>query len=155
MRPAEERFSFNMIRRILAIGVSATALAVALPASAQDAAAERTPPPQMSFGTWGIDPTLLDPAVDPGDDFFAYANRKWLAANPLTDEFARYGAFDMLGEKSTADVERLVADLVASNPAAGSQARRIVEEGKHAKLSAAAGLYARLAALQFDDSAAA
>jgi ATP-binding cassette subfamily B protein len=32
---------------------------------------------------------------------------------------------------------------------------RIVEEGTHAKLSAAGGLYARLAALQFDDSAAA
>jgi len=30
---------------------------------------------------------------------------------------------------------------------------RIVEEGKHAKLSAAGGLYARLAALQFDDTA--
>ena len=116
-----------MIRRILAIGVSATALALALPAIAQDAPAERTPPPQMSFGTWGIDPTLLDPSVDPGDDFFAYANAKWLAANPLTDEFARYGAFDMLGEKSTADVERLVADLVASNPAPESQARRIVD----------------------------
>ena len=32
---------------------------------------------------------------------------------------------------------------------------RIVEQGKHARLSAAGGLYARLAALQFDDSAAA
>jgi ATP-binding cassette subfamily B protein len=32
---------------------------------------------------------------------------------------------------------------------------RIVEQGKHAKLSAAGGLYARLAALQFDDTAAA
>ena len=32
---------------------------------------------------------------------------------------------------------------------------RIVEEGTHARLSAAGGLYARLAALQFDDSAAA
>jgi ATP-binding cassette, subfamily B, bacterial len=32
---------------------------------------------------------------------------------------------------------------------------RIVEEGTHARLSAAKGLYARLAALQFDDTAAA
>jgi len=127
MRPADERFSFNMIRRLL-IGVSAAALTLSLPVMAQDAPAEeRAQPPQMSFGTWGIDPTMLDPSVDPGDDFFAYANKKWLEANPLTPEFARYGAFDMLGEKSTADVERLVADLVASNPPAGSQARRIVD----------------------------
>jgi ATP-binding cassette subfamily B protein len=32
---------------------------------------------------------------------------------------------------------------------------RIVEEGTHARLNAAGGLYARLAALQFDDAAAA
>jgi ATP-binding cassette subfamily B protein len=32
---------------------------------------------------------------------------------------------------------------------------RIVEEGTHARLNAAGGLYARLAALQFDDSATA
>ena len=32
---------------------------------------------------------------------------------------------------------------------------RIVEEGNHATLSAAGGLYARLAALQFDDAATA
>ena len=32
---------------------------------------------------------------------------------------------------------------------------RIVEQGTHAELQAAGGLYARLAALQFDDAAAA
>jgi len=114
-----------MVRQILAASVSAAALALALPAAAQDT--ERTPPPQMSFGTWGVDPALLDPAVDAGDDFFAYANGKWIAANPIPAEFARYGAFNLLREKSTADVEKLVNDLLASNPPAGSQARRIVD----------------------------
>jgi ATP-binding cassette subfamily B protein len=32
---------------------------------------------------------------------------------------------------------------------------RIVEQGSHAELQAAGGLYARLASLQFDDAAAA
>src|SRR5687768_16235753 len=102
MRPADERL-LRMIRHILAAGVSAAALALALPAAARDAPAERTPPPQMSFGTWGVDPSLLDPAVDSGDDFFAYANKRWIEANPIPAEFARYGAFNLLGEKSTAD----------------------------------------------------
>ena len=57
------------------------ALALALPAAAQEE--ERTPPPQMSFGTWGIDPAALDQAIDPGDDFFAYVNQKWIEANPI------------------------------------------------------------------------
>jgi len=114
-----------MIRRILAVGVSVAALAVALPAAAQEA--DRTPPPQMTFGTWGVDPAALDQDIKPGDDFFAYVNEKWLEANPLTPEFARYGAFDMLREKSTSDVETLVRELVASNPAPGTQERRIVD----------------------------
>src|SRR6187200_2879391 len=70
-----------MIRRILAMGVSAAALTLSLPATAQEQ--DRTPPPQMTFGTWGVDPAALDPAVDPGDDFFAYVNDKWLKANPI------------------------------------------------------------------------
>ena len=92
-----------MIRRILAVGASAFALALSVPAAAQEE--DRTPPPQMSFGTWGIDPAELDQSVDPGDDFFAYVNGKWIAANPIPPEFSRYGAFNLLREKSTADVE--------------------------------------------------
>ncbi len=114
-----------MIRQVFAAGISAIALALALPAAAQEE--ERTPPPQMSFGTWGIDPAALDPTIDPGDDFFGYVNGKWIAANPIPAEFTRYGAFNLLREKSTSDVEKLVSDLVKSNPAPGTQARRIVD----------------------------
>jgi putative endopeptidase len=113
-----------MIRRIIAIGVSATALAWSLPAAAQD---ESTAPPTMDFGTWGIDPGSIDPAVDPGDDFFAYVNGKWVRENPMPPEFSRFGAFDILGEKSTSDVKQLVDELVAANPAPGTPERRIVD----------------------------
>ncbi len=113
-----------MLRHVLAIGVSAAALAVALPATAQE---ERAPVPTMSFGTWGVDPALIDPAVEPGDDFFAYVNGKWVRENPIPPEFSRFGAFHILREKSTADVEKLVTELAASNPAAGSAERRILD----------------------------
>ncbi|WP_305097798.1 M13 family metallopeptidase [Croceibacterium aestuarii] len=115
-----------MIRTIFKLTVSAAALALAVPSAAQDQA-ERTPPPQMSFGTWGVDPSALDPSVDPGDDFFAYVNAKWLKNNPIPAEYSRYGAFTMLSEKSTADVEKLVADLAKSDPAPGTAERRIVD----------------------------
>jgi putative endopeptidase len=113
----------QMIRHLLAIGVSATALALSLPAAAQDDIA----PPTMDFGTWGIDPASIDPAVDPGDDFFAYVNGKWVRENPMPAEYSRFGSFDILGEKSTSDVKRLVDELVASNPASGTAERRIVD----------------------------
>ncbi|MEO6042064.1 MAG: M13 family metallopeptidase [Croceibacterium sp.] len=102
-------------------------LAVTVPAAAQDAASASAPAPQMTFGTWGIDPAQLDPATKPGDDFNAYVNGKWRGANPLSGEYTRYGSFDVLAEKSTTDVEKLIADLVASQPAPGTQARRIVD----------------------------
>jgi len=65
-----------MIKSILAIGGSALALALATPALAQEADSADAAMPTMSFGTWGVDPAALDPAMDPGDDFFAYVNGK-------------------------------------------------------------------------------
>ncbi len=114
-----------MIRSLFAAGASLAALALALPASAQET--EAVALPQMEFGSWGVDPTTLDPAVAPGDDFFAYVNRKWIDANPIPAEFSRFGAFTLLGEKSTADVKALVDELVASNPPEGTTERRIVD----------------------------
>ena len=114
-----------MIRTIFKLTASAAALALTLPAAAEDA--ERVPTPTMDFGTWGFDPKAIDPAVDPGDNFFDYANGKWVRENPIPAEFTRFGAFNILREKSTADVEALVADLVASKPAAGTQERRVVD----------------------------
>ncbi|MDC8755468.1 M13 family metallopeptidase [Erythrobacter sp. sf7] len=76
-----------------------------------DTAATATP--TMSFGAWGVDPALLAKDVKPGDDFFAYVNGPWLDANPLPSEFSRFGAFTLLGEKSTADVKALMDELMA------------------------------------------
>ena len=77
--------------------------------------------PGMSFGTWGVDPALLATDVKPGDDFNAYVNGPWIAANPLPPEFSRLGAFTLLGEQSTADVKALLDDLLAK-PAASLSA---------------------------------
>lgn len=106
-----------MTSKILAAGASALALAIATPAFAQEAPVAQTVTPTMNFGEWGYDPAGIDQSVDPGDDFFAYANGKWLAANPLPPEFSRYGAFTMLDEKSTADVKAIIDELMAKDPA--------------------------------------
>ena len=72
--------------------------------------------PTMSFGTWGFDTQYLSDSIAPGDDFFGYANQKWLDDNPLPAEFGRFGAFNLLREKSTNDVKALVDELVAKDP---------------------------------------
>ena len=40
-----------------------------------------------------LDPANFDPSVDPGADFYRYANGGWLAANPVPPEYPRWGAF--------------------------------------------------------------
>ncbi len=97
--------------------------------SAESAAADAADVdmPTMSFGEWGVDPAGLDPAIAPGDDFFAHVNAKWLAANPLPPEFSRFGAFNLLREKSTSDVKAVVDDLAAREATLSADERRIVD----------------------------
>ena len=125
-----------MIRTVFATTASALALALSAPALAQSGETdpnqanylEESRTPTMSFGSWGVDPDLLSDTVDPGDDFFAYVNKKWLDANPLPAEFSRFGAFNLLREKSTNDVKALIDELSAKDPASLSRdERRIVD----------------------------
>ena len=117
--------SVAMIRQLLVTGASALALTLSIPAAAQDEAEEDLP--VMTYGTWGIDPTLLDPSVDAGDDFFAYANGKWVSENPIPAAYSRYGAFDALRQKSNDDVKVLIDELVSQQHAPGSAEQRIVD----------------------------
>ena len=114
-----------MIRTMLAAGASALALTLATPALAQEEA--ETEIPTMSFGDWGFDPEYISEDVDPGDDFFAYANQKWLEANPLPAEFSRFGAFNLLREKSTSDVKALVDELAKPAAELTADEKRIVD----------------------------
>ena len=52
----------------------------------------------------------IDTTQDPGTDFFQYATGAWQAANPMTDEYARYGQFDALREKSREQLKELVLE---------------------------------------------
>ncbi len=115
-----------MIRSLILAGVSAAALSLSAPAFAQDPA-EQTPLPEMDFGSWGFDPATLDPSIEPGDDFFAYTNGKWLAENPIPPEYGSFGAFTWLREKSREDVKALVDELVSTPQEPGSKEQRIVD----------------------------
>jgi len=127
-----------MIHKTAAL-VGASLLALATPAFAHDGddhdllaqagtEAAAAPLPTMSFGKWGFDPAYLAADVKPGDDFNAYANKKWIDANPLPADFSRIGAFTLLGEKSTADVKALMDELAAKDPASLSgDERRILD----------------------------
>ena len=110
-----------MIRTLLAAGVAAIALVQ--PAFAQ----EQRELPEIITGTWGVDISQVDPAVDPGDNFFDYVNSKWIKANPIPPSYTSIGVVTILRDDTRANVRKLVDKLIAENPAPGTNERRVVD----------------------------
>lgn len=72
-----------------------------------------------------VDKANFDTTYSPKDDFYEYATRGWQLAHPLTDEYARYGQFNVLNDSSEIRVKDLVLGLAATNPAPGSVAHKV------------------------------
>lgn len=105
--------------------------AAAQPAEpAPPATDELAPLPRMDFGTWGVGLEAIDPAVAPGDDFFAFINGRWVAQNTIPDDRASFGSFALLAEEAARNIEKLIGELVAADPPAGTPERRIVDAYK-------------------------
>ncbi len=67
----------------------------------------------------------LDLSIDPGQDFYQYANGGWMANNPLPDEFSRYGSFDKLAEENQKMVKKLIEEAAATQPEEGTIAHKV------------------------------
>ena len=66
-------------------------------------------------GKPAIDLANFDNTVSPAEDFYQYACGGWMAANPLTPEYARYGIFDQLDKENQEKLKALIEEL-NSNP---------------------------------------
>ena len=67
----------------------------------------------------------MDTTQDAGTDFFEYATGGWRKSNPLTDEYARYGQFDALREKSREQLKDLVLEQAQKESEFGSNAQKV------------------------------
>jgi putative endopeptidase len=72
-----------------------------------------------------LNPEYFDNETSAGEDFYRYVNKGWQLAHPLTDEYARYGNFDILHDSTEAHVRDLVLGLADSKPEAGSVAYKV------------------------------
>ncbi|MDR0814918.1 MAG: M13 family metallopeptidase [Bacteroidales bacterium] len=73
----------------------------------------------------GISAENLDTSVVPGDDFYRFACGGWMASHPLKPDYARFGTFDELSEKSNGQVKDLIAELSQKQLEQGSLGQTI------------------------------
>ncbi len=111
--PAKE----PVLLRKLTFGASLVALALTVPASAQDATKSAAIVDAVRMGPWGMDTAGMDRTVKPGEDFFAYANGNWAKTTSIPDDRSSWGGFAVLGELSEKRVRQIVEGYKAGNPA--------------------------------------
>jgi putative endopeptidase len=108
-----------MKRQILIIAISILAL------SACSRNPNGTGGEQAQGTQSGIDKSLMDTSVKPGDDFDKYANGTWEKGAEIPADKSNISVFSVINDESQKREAALVDDIAKSNPAAGSDEARI------------------------------
>lgn len=70
----------------------------------------------------GIDVEAIDKSIDPGNDFYRYANGNWLSTAEIPPDRTSIGAFDRAGETVEARLAALLEEIVGEPQQAGTPA---------------------------------
>ena len=111
------------MKRLIILLATGTALAgcsaspppeVAAPVAPVEAAPPPAPAPKPELGTFGFDPTGMDRSVQPGDNFYMFANGTWAKNTPIPADKSNYGMFtkldDLSKERTRAIIEEAARD---------------------------------------------
>ncbi len=113
-----------MNRKFACLAAASLLILAAAPARAGDAPAAY---PMPTFGGWGFNPADIDPAVKPGDDFFAYVNGKWERAEVIPPQYPYSGNALALRLGAERAVRDIVEGLAAKPQRPGTTPRRIAD----------------------------
>ena len=111
------------MKRLIVLLAAGTALAgcsaspppeVAAPVVPAEAAPPAAPAPKPELGTFGFDATGMDRSVQPGDNFYMFANGTWARNTPIPADKSNYGMFtkldDLSKERTRAIIEEAAKD---------------------------------------------
>ncbi|MBA4751506.1 MAG: M13 family peptidase [Sphingopyxis sp.] len=104
--------------RLMATAALGALMLAAVPATAKEKAAtapatETTAKPEI--GDFGFDLSGMDKSVQPGDDFYAYANGTWAKNTPIPADKSNYGMFTALNDLSQTRT-REILDAAKGDP---------------------------------------
>jgi putative endopeptidase len=107
--------------RLIAFALTTTVLAGCAtnapppPAAVTPATAEAEVPaaPKPQYGTFGFDLAGMDRNVQPGDNFYEYANGTWAKSTPIPADKANYGAFNFLDDLSHTRTQEILEQAKA------------------------------------------
>ncbi|MGF1463724.1 MAG: M13 family metallopeptidase [Maricaulaceae bacterium] len=71
------------------------------------------------LGSWGVDLSARNEAVDPGDNFFQHANGSWIDNFEIPSDQTRYGAFNVLRDRSEERVRDIIETVSAEEGLSG------------------------------------
>ena len=115
-----------MIKHIALCGVAALALsAVAAPVAVAQQHRGHAQTAKPKLGDWGYDSAGMDRAVNPGDNFFDYANGTWSKTTEIPADKPLWGGFVELDELSTQRTRTIIEEAAKANAPAGSVERKV------------------------------
>lgn len=83
------------------------------------------PLPAQQQSITGLDAAGMDRTVQPGNDFYAYANGTWARSTEIPADRASISGFSSAGKKADEALTSIVHGAAAENAPAGSDVRRI------------------------------
>jgi len=107
------------MKSFIVAGLLAATAITGVTAAISQTAEPAPPAPATStgaqFGTFGFDEKGMDKTVQPGDDFYNYANGNWSKTTPIPADKSNYGSFNLLSDLSESRT-RGILDTAAKDP---------------------------------------
>jgi putative endopeptidase len=115
-----------MIKHIALCGVAALGLsAVMAPVAVAQQHQGHAQAAKPKLGEWGYDAAGMDRAVNPGDNFFDYANGTWSRTTEIPADKPVWGGFVELDELSTQRTRTIIEEAAKAKAPAGSVQRQV------------------------------
>ncbi len=77
------------------------------------------------IGDFGFDTAGMDRAVPPGEDFYRFANGTWNKTTQIPADKARFGAFDVLSDRSLTRSRGIIEGAAKSGAAGDADAQKV------------------------------